>query len=433
MLRQLTSSLRVTWRDFRTHGRLWIPLGLTSTGTAAAITILSVFLPVVLAKFTDSGTLIGFAIGGEGLFALALSILIGPLSDRTHTRFGRRRPYILAGVILAAACLTLAPLMPSYWSVVGVIFGFFIGYYLIGTPYRALAPDVLAPEHYGRALGYQQLLRGVGFIIAFSVGSAIFPWNQFLPFAIVAGVLLFSGLTTVLLVREPATAKPPLTFRREFRELWRAWRGHAELRKAVLANFLFEASFAGLRTFVVLFFLVGMKLPIYWVTIAVGIVAIANVVGSVIIGYLADSFGIRRVLFWSNLLYAAFLVVPFFWQKLWFVFALLPPLALVGVGIITLSFPLVMEIIPSGRRGGYSGIFELARGLGIVVGPVATGAAIDLYRHLGGPYEGYPAMWLALSVMSFLAVLVLRWLGPEPDHGQRRKVEAGYAKATRAA
>lgn len=411
MIRKTRYALGIARSDLRDHGRVWLPLGTTAMGLAAAITILSVFFPVLLARFTDSQTLIGFAIGGEGLFALALSILVGPLSDRIRTPWGRRRPFMALGALLAAAGLALAPLMPSYWTAVAVVFAFYVGYYFVGTPYRALAPDILPADQYARALGYQQLLRGLGFILGFGVGSIFFAVHQILPFEIVAALLLLAVGVTVFFIREPALEEErPLTLRRELVELWQAWRGHRELRRALLANFLFEAQFAGLRTFIVLFFLRGLGLSFNWVIIAVGIVTAANVVGAILSGYAADRFGVRRVLYWAALICGLAYLIPFFRQDLWIIFVLLPPLAIVGAAIITLSFPLVMEIMPEHKRGGYSGIFELARGLGIVVGPVVTGAAIDIYASLSGPQHGYPAMWLALSAITLLSVVALRRL-----------------------
>jgi MFS family permease len=424
--------IRLTKSDLREHGKLWIPLATLSCGLAASIAVLSVFLPLILHKLTSSGTLIGFAVSGEGIFGLAISLLIGPISDRTHTPLGRRRPYILAGLAIAAVGLALTPFMHNYWAVVGLVFAFYIGYYLISTPYRALAPDVLPQNQYGRAMGYGQFFRGIGFVVGLGVGAGLFWWWTPMPFIITAGVLLLTGFITISLVREPATVKSVLSLRQEFRELWRSWWGHSELRKCLAANFLFEFTLAGLRTFAVLFIMVGLGLPFYWAMIAVGIVTISNIVAAVIAGYAADHMGIRRVLYWSNLISGVAMIIPFFYTKLWLVFTVLPLFAFFGASTITLSFPLVMEIIPRGQRGAYSGLFELARGLGVVVGPIAVGAAIDIYSRYDHLHHGYPALWLVLSAATLLSVLILRWIGLKPDFAERDRVASRYAKANEA-
>ena len=69
-------------------------LGLGAFGLAFSVTTISVALPPLLHTFTDSGTLIGVAIGAEGLFALTLSPIVGPWSDSFHTPLGRRRQHV---------------------------------------------------------------------------------------------------------------------------------------------------------------------------------------------------------------------------------------------------------------------------------------------------------------------------------------------------
>ncbi len=88
--------------------------------------MVSTYLPVVLQDFTDSTTVIGLIIGGEGLFALFLPLLIGSWSDSVDTRFGRRLPFLVAAAPVAAIALVLMPLVPSLLAVAGLALLFFI-------------------------------------------------------------------------------------------------------------------------------------------------------------------------------------------------------------------------------------------------------------------------------------------------------------------
>ena len=61
-------------------------------------------IPMILTnKFGMSQTLSGFIMALDNILALILLPLFGTLSDRTHTRLGRRTPYILFGTLVAAA------------------------------------------------------------------------------------------------------------------------------------------------------------------------------------------------------------------------------------------------------------------------------------------------------------------------------------------
>src|SRR5438445_13428924 len=88
---------------------LFWTLGLGAFGFAFSITTTAAYLPPLLHRFTGSGTLIGLVLGAEGVFALALSPVVGPWSDTFHTPLGRRRPYMLAALGPPGSCLSIVP------------------------------------------------------------------------------------------------------------------------------------------------------------------------------------------------------------------------------------------------------------------------------------------------------------------------------------
>jgi maltose/moltooligosaccharide transporter len=97
--------------------------------------------------------------------------LIGQTSDRCWTRLGRRRPFILAGALLASLALVLMPNCPSVWMAAGLL------WVLDGTinasmqPFRALVADNLPEEQNSQGFAIQSLFIGLGGTIA----SAL-PW-----------------------------------------------------------------------------------------------------------------------------------------------------------------------------------------------------------------------------------------------------------------
>ena len=63
------------------------------------------FVPLFLENFLESIALIGFMMTIDNYFALFLQPWIGNRSDKTNTRFGKRMPYLLIGMPLAALFL----------------------------------------------------------------------------------------------------------------------------------------------------------------------------------------------------------------------------------------------------------------------------------------------------------------------------------------
>ena len=88
-------------------GRLITTLSFPTFGLALAMTVLTAYAPVLLGAHGASRTTIGLAIGAEGFFALFLPVLVGALSDRTRSRFGRRLPYAVFAAPLLAVPLVL--------------------------------------------------------------------------------------------------------------------------------------------------------------------------------------------------------------------------------------------------------------------------------------------------------------------------------------
>lgn len=107
--------------------------------------------------------------------------LIGQASDRTWTRLGRRRPYILVGAILASLALIFMPNSPTFWIAAGLL------WVLDGTinasmqPFRAMVADNLPEEQNSQGFAIQSLFIGLGGTIA----SAL-PWMMTNWFGIAA-------------------------------------------------------------------------------------------------------------------------------------------------------------------------------------------------------------------------------------------------------
>lgn len=113
--------------------------------------------------------------------------IIGALSDSTHTRFGKRTPYLLAGSILASLALWA---FPNSAAIANKIAGLFhipapaLGGLLVAAimiwiidacinaaqgPYRALIPDLMPQKQHSLANSYLSLAIGAGSVIAAGV------------------------------------------------------------------------------------------------------------------------------------------------------------------------------------------------------------------------------------------------------------------------
>jgi MFS family permease len=118
----------------------------------------------------------------------------------------------------------------------------------------------------------------------------------------------------------------------------------------------------------------------------IAVVAVAYIVGAPLAGRLADRFGIVPVL---------------------------------RVAALTLPQALAFTLAPRGSEGAAAGVQDFSRGLGLVLGPIAVGVAIDAFHSQLGSTHGYAAMWPVIGIPVLASLLFLRTM--QPRH------EAAYA------
>jgi maltose/moltooligosaccharide transporter len=157
------------------------------------------------------------------LTGMIVQPIIGYYSDRTWTSLGRRRPYFLAGSILAATALmfmpnaqVLAGLLPPLYVGAGILMIMDASFNVAMEPFRALVADLLPTDQ--RTLGFsiQTFLIGIGAVLGswlpyifaefFDVNKVAaegaVPYNVTLSFYVGAVIFLVAILWTVTTTKE---------------------------------------------------------------------------------------------------------------------------------------------------------------------------------------------------------------------------------------
>ena len=159
---------------------------------------------------------IGFAIGAGGFLAVTVPPLVGAWSDRLHTRFGRRRPIMVAGTLLTLPGLALLMTAGNYPQIlIGVLIVqfFFNG---AGAAYAGIIPDVVPAQQFGKASGFLATMTQLG--IAGGTGTAAVLGANRVVYVIFAAVVLLTLVPTVLAARGEGMAPVAVPPRRPIGE-----------------------------------------------------------------------------------------------------------------------------------------------------------------------------------------------------------------------
>ncbi|MGD9031063.1 MAG: glycoside-pentoside-hexuronide (GPH):cation symporter [Desulfobacteraceae bacterium] len=171
-----------------------VPLSkkLSYAAPAFALAVVGIPVYVYIPKFyTDVVgvhiTVLGYLILAVRLFDAVTDPAIGFLSDRTRTRFGRRRPYIgAASILLALAIYALfnppvaSPTFETFWFGVS-IFSLFLFWTLAVVPYESLGPEITFDYHERTTLfGMRDGALIAGTLVAAS-SPALVTWAMGMP------------------------------------------------------------------------------------------------------------------------------------------------------------------------------------------------------------------------------------------------------------
>lgn len=335
--------------------------------------------------------------------------LIGALSDKTKSRFGRRRPYLLGGAIIASIALWLFPnsgnIANGFSHFTGMNFPTWSGLLIAAVmiwiidaciniaqgPYRALIPDVVQPEQHSLANSYISLAIGLGSVIAAATApflKLVFHYQMSVDAQFIMAALAFSlaMLWTCLTIKEKSTANAEVVEeRKEEVGFWKSmvefFALSPEVSKICVMQFftwigmmcmmIFFTNFAihtvygvpdltKLSADVQQTFMAAQTSATNYSSICFAIFNLVCFVIAVPIGFLAGKFGNKKVHIISLLsMVIAYLGMGFFCTVKPVVTVCM---ALSGIGwasVCALPFAMLSKYIKAGTEGSVMGIFNI--------------------------------------------------------------------------
>ncbi|MCU1411527.1 MAG: transporter [Rhodoglobus sp.] len=353
----------------------------------------------------------GIISGIAGACALVTYPLTGAFSDRTTSRFGRRRPWIFLGTVLFAISLVLLGLQDTivgvgiFWSLA------IIGFCMASAAITATISDQVPVEQRGFVSGWVSAPQALGTVVGIALLTSL-PLSQLFGYTIIAVVLLAAVLPFVFFVPDevlPKVLRAPFTFAALIKGFWINPVAHPDFGWTLLSRILVNLGNA-LGTTLLLFFIsdgLGRRetaqADLLQLTVIYLITFILAALG---FGRLSDVIRKRKPFVYA----AAYL------QGLAALLLAFVPdfsIAMVGAGLLGLGYgcfmavdqALATQVLPSSHtRGKDLGIMNIATAVPQAVAPL-LGSAIVAF--LGGGVFGFTGLFIASAVFAALGGLAV--------------------------
>ncbi len=393
--------------------------------------------------------IVGIVMAMDNLAALLLMPLFGRLSDRTHSKIGKRMPYILVGTAVCAIAFPFIPVFFMLNNIVGTIIMMAV-ILLFAMMYRnpavSLMPDMTPKPLRSKANGLINIMGYLGGAFA-SVVAILFvfkkylgvekyagdpqvgnPWLIETPFLIASALMLISAVVLFILVKENKIAdevKDELARGELVSQTVDKVEDDAPLSRAnkimlwliLGAEFFWFMADNGVSTFLSSY----IQYNTGGSTDATGILTIVGGVGSVIGfvfgGIIASKIGrkwtlltglfltIAAYVFWIIFTFAlglrnGLLIIdlPFWLYILWFVKGF--GMSLVHVN----SYPMVVELCTGKKIGQFTGYYYAASMTAQTITPIAFGALLLVPSFDWNTLPIYAGICIAASIAIFVFV-----------------------------
>jgi MFS family permease len=355
--------------------------------------------------WVDNVVAFGIISGISGVCAIIAYPLTGALSDRTTSRFGRRRPWILIGTIVFAVSLILLGAQSTIVGI-GVFWSLALtGFCILTAALTATISDQVPVNQRGYVSGWLSAPQAIGIILGVMLVTYVFV-GTLLGYTAMA-VFLVVLVTPFLFLPDavlPVELKEKMTARGVVQSLWISPREHPDFGWTLLSRVLVNFGNAFGTTMLLYFLQFGLndKHADDDLLVLILIYMVFVIIASLVLGRLSDRLGRRKafVFISSALQGVAALLLAFF-----------PDLtvAMVAAGLLGLGYgcflsvdqALATQVLPDPEsRGKDLGIMNIATAVPQAIAPLIGAAVVAMMG-------GFTGLFIMSGVFAFAGALAV--------------------------
>jgi MFS family permease len=425
----------------------------------------TIVLPVLVERATGpdvKSTALAVVAAGQAIVAIAVQPMTGAWSDRLVTRFGRRRPWIVGGVLVELVVLALLPSAASLPAILVTMLLLEASSNTAQGPYQGLLPDIVPRGRRGLASGALGAAQLGGQVIGVALaGLAVSAGRLDLAVGIAAATLALGASGTVLGTPEPvddgrstqgqqATEAAPMGVEEALEPArgasWRrlvvqarevalaAWRpdvlGHRAYLWVLASRLAILMATGTLQPFVYYYLKDSIRLgdsAASAVAPIAAVVAFVALVGAIPGGAMTARVGRVRTVAASALLgavgAAAFGLAPAYWV----LFVVAVPFGLALGIFLAADWALIADLAPAGQSGRYLGLSNTVTALAGLLAVALGGPIADLVNGVA-PGLGYRAVF-GLAAIEFAVGAWCVLHAPEAAASEGAEAESGPVPA----
>lgn len=316
----------------------------------------------------------------------------GAFSDRTMSRFGRRVPWVVGGVVTGAAAMVFLAWARGPWWLV-------LGWCLVQLALNAAwaggtaaVPDQVPVGRRGVVGGLVAVAGTVGVLLGVKIAE--------LTGSVAQGYLVIAATMVVLAVPWTVGSRdvplprdhelPPFGARAMLRSFWVSPREHPDFAWAWLTRLLVNLGNWIALNYLYYFLTDGLGFAADDATANLGLLVLlygaTTVLTTVVVGWWSDRIGRRKVfVIWSGLLVGTSSLVLGVAQT-WPAAVVAAVVLGAGFGVYqAVDFALITQVLPAaGERAKDLGVINIAAALPQVLAPAIAGLVLEVVRRSGG-------------------------------------------------
>lgn len=347
--------------------------------------VYNAFMPLLLGNYLKSAALIGFIMTIDNYLALFIQPAVGFYSDKINTRFGRRMPFIMVGMPLAAVFMFLIPQTKSLYALVFALLFMNLSMSIYRSPVIALMPDITAKQHRSKSNSIINFMGGIGSLIAYLIGGRLFELNEGYPFILSSFLILFSFGVLFLKIKEHRDVlhyESAEEKRNLIQGLGIAWKDK-NARNLLFAICSWFIAYNGIETFFTKYGQSYLGIQPAQATTTLAFISLSFLVFAIPAGIIGTKIGKKNTIRMGVglaviLTLALYLLKPQQSNMLLYMRILFLGVGFAWASININSYPLVADMSPLGLLGTYTGVYYLFSSIANIISPVLLGSLIDL-------------------------------------------------------